>query len=284
MVMFPVLNLVRWEWFKLWRRWMPWILLAVAVCFALASLWARSASAGSAGSFADSFLLPNSIGLVLGFGNEVVAIAIIILTASTLGSEFGLGTFRGILSKGTERWQFLFSAFILMAAAGLVWLLAIFTSTVIVGFVAGFVAGDGGFATAGQWPAAFAQLGKSALAFVPYIAVTMCCAVLTTSATAALGIALAYKFVVEGVVVTLLASVGNGFDTAASFVLGQAVRGWLASGGGNGEPTGGFVFGGSSGTLEAIPGLLVMLAYTLALMGVTVWVFQRRDIEGARAA
>ena len=284
MVMFPYLNLVRWEWFKLRRRWMPWILLAVTVGFAQASLWARSAFAGSAGSFADSLLLPNSIGSVLGFGNEVVAIAIIILTASTLGSEFGLGTFRGILSKGTGRWQFLVSAFVLMTATGLLWLLAIFAGTVIVGVVTGIVAGDGGFATTGQWSAAFAQLGKSVLAFVPYIAVAMCCTVLTTSAAAALAITLAYKFVMEGVVVTLMVSAGNGLDTAASFVLGQAVRGWLAAGEGNGEPTGGFVLAGSNGTLETIPSLLVMLAYTLALTGVTVWVFQRRDIEGARAA
>ena len=230
---------------------MPWLLLAVAVCLSQTPHWARSAFAGSSGSFADSLLLPNSIGSALSFGNEVVAIAVIILTASTLGSEYGLGTFRGILSKGTGRWQYLSSASILMIGTGLVGLLAICVGTAIVGVVAGIVAGDGGFATSGQWSAAFTHLGKSALAFVPYIAIAMCCVVLTTSAAAALAIALAYKLAVESILVTILVSAGNGFDTAASFVLGQAVRGWLATGGGD------FNFTGPNGSLEPMPGLMV---------------------------
>ena len=35
----PVLRLTRWEWFKLRKRWMPWILLAIAVVIAQATLW-----------------------------------------------------------------------------------------------------------------------------------------------------------------------------------------------------------------------------------------------------
>ncbi len=35
----PVLRLTRWEWFKLRKRWMPWILLAIPVVIAQATLW-----------------------------------------------------------------------------------------------------------------------------------------------------------------------------------------------------------------------------------------------------
>ena len=34
-----VLRLTRWEWFKLRKRWMPWILLAVAVAITQLSIW-----------------------------------------------------------------------------------------------------------------------------------------------------------------------------------------------------------------------------------------------------
>src|SRR5690606_4787894 len=34
-----VLRLARWEWFKLRRRWMPWILLALALLFSQLSIW-----------------------------------------------------------------------------------------------------------------------------------------------------------------------------------------------------------------------------------------------------
>ena len=32
-------NLTRWEWFKLRRRWMPWVLLAVITLFSQIPLW-----------------------------------------------------------------------------------------------------------------------------------------------------------------------------------------------------------------------------------------------------
>ena len=35
----PVLRLTRWEWFKLRKRWMPWILLFIAVVIAQSFLW-----------------------------------------------------------------------------------------------------------------------------------------------------------------------------------------------------------------------------------------------------
>ena len=38
-VIAEVLRLTRWEWFKLRRRWMPWVLLAIAAAFAQLGLW-----------------------------------------------------------------------------------------------------------------------------------------------------------------------------------------------------------------------------------------------------
>ena len=34
-----VLSLVRWEWFKLRRRWMPWILLAILALLTQIAIW-----------------------------------------------------------------------------------------------------------------------------------------------------------------------------------------------------------------------------------------------------
>jgi uncharacterized SAM-binding protein YcdF (DUF218 family) len=36
-----IANLGRWEWFKLSRRWMLWILLAFAILFAQLAVWAQ---------------------------------------------------------------------------------------------------------------------------------------------------------------------------------------------------------------------------------------------------
>ena len=42
-----VLRLTRWEWFKLRKRWMPWILLIVALAVVQATLWGFYASYGN---------------------------------------------------------------------------------------------------------------------------------------------------------------------------------------------------------------------------------------------
>ena len=54
-----VLGLVRWEWFKIRRRWLPWILLALAILIAQALLWGFYAAFhltdGSVGSLIPAY-------------------------------------------------------------------------------------------------------------------------------------------------------------------------------------------------------------------------------------
>ena len=45
-----VLRLTRWEWFKLRKRWMPWLLLAVAIVVVQATLWGFYAAYGNVGN------------------------------------------------------------------------------------------------------------------------------------------------------------------------------------------------------------------------------------------
>ena len=45
-----VLRLIRWEWFKLRKRWMPWILLIAALAVVQATLWGFYASYGNVGN------------------------------------------------------------------------------------------------------------------------------------------------------------------------------------------------------------------------------------------
>ena len=44
MLIAHVLRLTKWEWFKLRKRWMPWILLGIAVLLAQIGFWASYAA------------------------------------------------------------------------------------------------------------------------------------------------------------------------------------------------------------------------------------------------
>ncbi len=276
--------LVRWEWFKLRRRWMPWVLLAVLIAATQVPYWAMYALNALGEAFLDSLLLPNGVGLGLTFGNTVLVVVIVIWTSSALGSEYSWGTFRAVLAKGAARWQFLAAIFVLMTATGAAWLLVMCLGMGASGLVVGVIEGEGGIATAGEWSTVLVQLGKSALAFVPYIAVAMFFAVLTTSANTATAITLVYKFVVEGAIVPIVLATTDTFDGLAGFVLGRAVEAWIANDANSGDQGGMLAFGDAGAMTGNLHGLLVMLVYTTVLMAVAVWLFQHRDIGGAKGA
>ncbi len=88
-----ILNLMRWEWFKLRKRWMPWFILAIILLFAqVFGVWSNFVFyriSPSSEGYADLKLpqaLVNSVTVVCG---QVSVILIIILTASVIGTDYG---------------------------------------------------------------------------------------------------------------------------------------------------------------------------------------------------
>ena len=88
-----ILSLMTWEWYKLRRRWMPWIMLAIAIAFSQLIFWAGFAFQSEFGQTGETLRLPDVVTEGLGFGYQIVAILIIIWAASALGSEYGWGHF-----------------------------------------------------------------------------------------------------------------------------------------------------------------------------------------------
>ena len=189
-----VLRLTNWEWFKLRHRWMPWILLAVAVVFVQIGVWVaytayhnetlqEIASGGSSSfgvssevdgelvsvdvscvdlvegrmppgmdrlpenerqafledmerfrdescgnvtareTFREGFVLPSAATEAIRSALAIAPILMMILAGSIVGTEYGIGTLRTVLTRGTGRWPLLSSKLVLLvliAAAGLV--------------------------------------------------------------------------------------------------------------------------------------------------------------------
>jgi ABC-type transport system involved in multi-copper enzyme maturation permease subunit len=276
------LSLIRWEWFKMRRRWAPWILLAVIVAFPQVVYWSVFTFGEITGETSEVRLLPNSIEFALTVGFTMVLVSMVIWTASALGSEYGWGTFRTSLAKGTGRWQLLSAVFVLMFATGVAWLVVLCLTMGISSLIVGLIAEGGGVATAGEWSGVLVQLAKSAVALAPYIALAMLFTVLTSSGGVTIGITLVYKFLVEDVLVPILTLAVDWFGPVSDFVLGRAVSGWLASPNPD-DGVGAAMFLGADGLLPGtLHSLAVMLAYTVGLGAVTLWLFQRKDIGGAK--
>ena len=341
-----VLKLTRWEWYKLRRRRMPWILLAIAIVMPQIAFWSSYATYQGGGilrqsSFGtttethngqtveidvtcqdlvtgtlpseienlsqdqrsqflenlaafeaescqelleaqrrilDWLVLPNSIVLSLGFAHSLGAILIVILASSTIGIEYGLGTLRTTLAKGVGRWRLVASKALLLALLSAAALLVVSIATVVSSSIVVAIAPDAAAdaAGAGDWSQVAIGYGKTIYGLLPYVALAMFFAILTSSSGVGTAIVLGYYFA-ERIVVALLFNF-DWFEKVAGFILGRAIDGWV-----NAEGSLTVQIGRASAELpDALHASLVMLGYIVILGALTFWLFRRRDIAGAK--
>ena len=353
MLIAHVLRLTKWEWFKLRRRWMPWILLAIAVLLSQVGIWANyaayhndtvqevfgggSSSFGvsfeedgqttsvdvsctdvandrmpaefdqlteeqresflkdikewsesgacdsfqAADEFRNGFTLPDSITGTIGGFSSIGPLLIMILAASVMGSEYGWGTLRNVLTRGTGRWQLL--------SAKLLLLLRLCSDVLIIyGRLCGRLQPNRRRNPTGRdgrtgrlrckWLDIVTEYLKIVYSLVPFIALSVFLTVLTSSTAVGVAVSIGYYFV-ESIVSPLL-NLNDTLANVTDYLLIASVNTWTAvsfvevevsSGGAPVERTS-----------DALQAFLVILVYTAVLLAAAFWLFMRRDIAGAR--
>ena len=220
----------------------------------------------------DRFTLPGSIPLALSTLQTFGLILIAVLTASAIGIDYGSGTLRSVLVQGTGRRPYLAAKLLTLAIlAGLALVLA------MVGVAAGSTIAERIVGTApmaqstSTWSSAGIALWKGWLAMIPYVALTAFVTVLARSSAAGMAIGLGYYFGEQIVVALLLGFFSWGKDVG-DFVLVHSISVW----------TGTAFFGPpGSATGDAARAGFVLLAYTVALAAIALWIFERRDVHGS---
>ncbi len=277
-----LLSLMRWEWFKLRHRWFPWVLLVIFILVTQMLVWiGYLAYRSEGGAEADLFVLPSSVSLGLKSMFGLAIVLIVTLSASMMGTEYGWGTLRTALARGPGRWQLLASKFGISTLAGLGGLAI---AAVFIGIsslvTTGLVENSDELASSGEWSEAILTIVKAAYALIPYALLAMALTVFTSSATVGLAITMGYH-IAEQIAVPILAFFVDGFDTVAGFTLGISANAVISQAG---EQE--FIFlvtslgdGDLPGTAQAF---LVLLGYIVLFGGAALWLFQRRDITGAK--
>lgn len=333
-----IANLAVWEWFKLRKRWMLWILLVFALLFGQLAVWGaffsyrniqetggeltvpatlqqqqgraprtvrcndllsgdparqpadlsvevtaglsaqcRQQAATMPARLArtyDTFTLPGSIPNALGTVQTLGLILMAILTASAIGIDYGAGTLRSVLTQGTGRWSYLAAKLLTLAALTALGLLVAVASVAISSSVAGALAvappaATG--ATAATWSGAGVALWKSWVSILPYIALTTFVTVVARSSAAGMAIGLGYYFL-EQLIVALLSNFFSWFQNVADFMLVRNISAWTGGAGG---------FPGAAALPDQTHAIVVLAVYTLVLLGIAFWLFERRDVQGA---
>ena len=298
-MMTHVLTLTRGEWYKLRRRRIPWILLGIIAAITQGGFWMGyvsyqlgadsvvAAGAGAAaiesgeglsvsvgldsgGAGAGGFTLPFSLNRTTGQLPMIFVIPIMILAATVIGVEYGLGTLRATLTRGTGRWQLLSAKFVMLMVAGGLGIIVIAALVGIASIVAGVLppAGEGSLVAgdAAAWKAVATALGKAVYALAPYVALAVFLTVATGSNAQGTALSMGY-FLFELLIAPALGGIagwlGNVLDVT---LLGSNVSEWMNAA----FPT------------DSARAFFVMLAYTAVLLGAALWIFQRRDVPGAK--
>ena len=228
------------------------------------------------------FVLPGGLANSLGVAHYIGVFLVMVLGASSMGVEYGWGTLRTALARGTGRRQFLGAkalSLVLLSAAGL--LVVSLTVTISSLITASLTLGDGGGKVgSGQWSTAAVMFGKVVYGLVPFVILALFFTILTSSSSMGIAMSGAYYFA-EFLLVRILGGLFDWFSNVTDYLLGANTTIWMTTT--EVVTTAGsaslFDIADPPGTLHAF---LVLLIYVVVLGGVATWLFQRRDIAGAR--
>lgn len=198
-------------------------------------------------------------------------ILIAILTASTIGVDYGAGTLRSVLTQGTGRWPYLAAKLLTLAVLTALGLLVAVVSVAVGSAIANAIGGaaPATIASAATWPEAGLALWKAWVSILPYIALTALVTIFARSSAAGMAIGLGYYFG-EQLAVVLLSSLFSGFQNVADYLLVRNISGW----------TGSALVGSAAALPDELRAVVVLTIYTLAFAGVAFSLFERRDVQG----
>jgi ABC-2 type transport system permease protein len=263
-----MLKLINVEFYKLMRRWLPYVSLLVLILLlaitkisaysgysnfmsrnpdaeiqsGTTSITITSTFTGPDGqpipgsTHIESFdvgplVLPDAMDSVLSTISGLGVILVIILAAQVVGSEYGWGTIRQTLIKGVSRRKFLLAKFLTLALAIIAGVLII----VVVGFLIGMlttamVSGgiDWGFMTWGYVGGLLADIGRILLILAIYLAMTVLLCILLRSAGTGMAVGLGVYFADS--ILAGLTSITSGFlKELFRFGIGYNVQQFTAS-------------------------------------------------------
>ena len=270
-----VAMLTRWEWFKLRRRWVPWILLGFVLVVNQLIFWLVAALTDDISYQSTSENIANGLGFSAFFGPFVA----VILAAVVVGGEYGWGTLRPVLSKGAGRWQLMASKISVVALFTAALLIILCITVTISGFIAEAVL------TAPETTESYGDIsaldllalyGRMLYAFLPYVTLALFLVVLTGSNGVGVALSMGY-YIGENIIVVPIIQNFSWSEQVFAYLLGPNVSAWQNIPPNNDGAIA--TFGGISGMAH---GFIIVTIYGAVLAAAAIALFLRRDIAGAK--
>lgn len=278
--------LVRMELLKLRKRRMTWIMLGLLVGLRLAGtafsvFW--SSRAGVEPEIRERILasatLPSTIPDALNFIAGLGAFLLAILTAASMGSEYGWGTLRAIIGSGVSRSRFLAAKLIALSTAAVAYTVVPLVIMVAAAVPMALLLDRPIIASGidGPWVGdVLLMMARTVLPLLAQVSMAFAITIVTRSQAAGVGVALAATFV-EPLAALVLDMLGGSLASVADYLLLVNAQALMQYNG----------FGHvqvAEGTLSQAHAVLVILGWMTLYVTTALLVFRRRDIEVRSAA
>src|SRR3990172_6738479 len=230
--------------------------------------------------------LPTAIPFALSLLSSFGTVLAVILTASSMGSEYGWGTIRTFLICSESRLKFLgaklIAAIIMILVGMVIGVAAGFMMSLITTAIGGY-AFDFSFATGSYLWAQFLQFWRTFFVIIPYVLLAFLLAIVAKSAGPGIGLGICVYFLES--IITLVMRLAGGWiaqipnyllnaNVSAITALAQLPPGFMSGPGG----------GGGLGLSESLPGVphafITLTLYSMAFVGIAFYMFRTRDVTG----
>ena len=278
-----MIDQIRAELFKLRKRKMTWIMiivLAAFFCLIFFAIYGITASPPARmpeqalEPMRNLLTFPDAFKTIFSTAQNIGAILLTIIVASSVGNEYGWGTIKQTLIRQGGRYQYVLSklaAFIVYALIGIIiafaigFCLALLTTQWINGAL------NWDFMTVSYVGELFAMYGWTFYGLFVYILLAILLSLLGRSAIVGIGGTLGYYFV-ESIAVSIFNQSGGWLAEIPNYLIGHNITAILPTTLAQGP------FASTGELPSTLYASIVLGIYCVVFLGVSLYLFKRRDI------
>lgn len=280
------LDLIRAELFLLTRRTATWVLMAtwtlLGLMFAYIVPYVMYRNGDDEGPGTIPSMLPDQLTATLLDGYPFFGGAIaLVLGVLAVGSEFGWDTFKTLFTQRPGRGQIFAAKMIALGIVIVPFVVVQFAAGAATGVVIGLL--EDVAISAPSATSVIQGIMAGWMVLAAWAAVGVLLAVATRGTSLAIGIGILYSLVIEGLVSALAGSIGvvepivDFFLRANAYSLVRPLGGASSITGDSAATDGPGAFSGPF--VDETQAALVLVAYMVVLLGASVWMLRRRDVD-----
>jgi ABC-type transport system involved in multi-copper enzyme maturation permease subunit len=258
-------NLLNSEIFRTVKRPVTWIMLAILVLIVAAFytiIYFAISDPETAEELRPDQIRNNGFGL----GSAIASILVIVLAAQSMGSEYGWGTIRALVSRASGRIPLIAAKLIVLIGYTLVTMVVAAVASVGFALLFSSLAGNDTSLSGHDWTNIVEAVLRAVLGAGVYAVVALVITILSKSTAAGIAGAIALNFL-EPAIWALLGAASDRFDTVSHYFLNYNVTGVTSIG-----------TSMSIDDYDVTRGTIILVAWLVGLLAIALYVFKRRDV------